>query len=395
MTLLRESDARVLVLDDEPANTDLLVRLLGRAGFQNVHAINDQLAFEERFRSLEPDLILLDLHMPRLDGFGVLQLLDDLVSTDEYLPVLVLTADLDDSTCARALAYGANDFVTKPFRNTELLLRIRNLLQTRSLYLSLRRHNALLAAQLADVHRNRDERVARRNEITKRVQQVIDAGGPTMVFQPIIELTTSRCAAVEALSRFPHRSEVPPDVWFAEAAEVGLGIALELSAIASAARSLPSVPPGALLSVNASARTIGSPALLDLLRGMPADRIIVELTEQEAVDDYPRLHRELHSVRNLGARLAVDDAGGGFASLRHILELEPFAIKLDRLLIVDVDTDPARRALVSSLVQFSEATGSWLIAEGIETEDELRVLTELGVPYGQGYFLGRPGPLDN
>lgn len=117
--------------------------------------------------------------------------------------------------------------------------------------------------------------------------------------------------------------------------------------------------------------------------------LILEITERTAVDDYPRTRK---AVRALGdqVRLAVDDAGAGFASLRHIAELRPDYVKLDMGLVRRIDRDPARQALVAGMVHYALQSGCTLIGEGIETENERRVLRRLGVGFGQGYLLGRP-----
>jgi EAL domain-containing protein (putative c-di-GMP-specific phosphodiesterase class I) len=241
------------------------------------------------------------------------------------------------------------------------------------------------AAQLAAAQERRVRR--------ERVQQILDAGGPLMVFQPIVELATGRAIGAEALARFPIHQQRPPDQWFRDATEVGLGVELELSAIRVALASLDELPRGAYLSLNAGPATVSSPSLFDLLRAASPGRVVLELTEHVGVDDYGILTDVLDELRALGVRLAVDDAGAGFASLQHILNLKPDIIKLDRALVEGIDTDPARRALAGSLMTFATEIGAQVIAEGIETFREQTVLRRLGVRYGQGFHLGRPGPL--
>ena len=126
---------------------------------------------------------------------------------------------------------------------------------------------------------------------------------------------------------------------------------------------------------------------------MTAKRIALELTEHARVDDYEGLSRVLTPLRDQGMQLAVDDAGAGFASLRHILQLQPDIIKLDMTLTRHVDADGARRALAAALITFAGEIGASIVAEGIESEREIDALVGLGVQYGQGYHLARPGPL--
>ena len=128
-----------------------------------------------------------------------------------------------------------------------------------------------------------------------------------------------------------------------------------------------------------------------LLQRIPSlDRLVLEITEHAAVDHYEAIAERLKTYRERGLKIAVDDAGAGYASFRHILNLGPNRIKLDMSLTRDIDADPARRALAAALIHFSAETGSTLVAEGVETAAELATLKELGVNKAQGYFLGRP-----
>lgn len=140
----RFPDATILIVDDQPANVLLLTRILERHGFQAVHGTTNPLEVDQLVAGLQPDLIVLDLHMPRRTGFEILADLRELVPEDTFLPVLVLTADITPETKEHALSAGARDFLTKPFDATETLLRISNLLETRYLHLRLQRHNAEL-----------------------------------------------------------------------------------------------------------------------------------------------------------------------------------------------------------------------------------------------------------
>jgi EAL domain-containing protein (putative c-di-GMP-specific phosphodiesterase class I) len=146
--------------------------------------------------------------------------------------------------------------------------------------------------------------------------------------------------------------------------------------------------------MNASVETILSREFAEIMTGLPADRIVIEITEHTDVDDYEDVVRALQPLRQRGIRLAIDDAGAGYSSLRHILNLQPDYIKLDMDLIRHIDIDPARRALASALIAFARDTDSTIIAEGVETASEFATLQSLGVEQAQGYFLGRPMPLE-
>jgi EAL domain-containing protein (putative c-di-GMP-specific phosphodiesterase class I) len=199
--------------------------------------------------------------------------------------------------------------------------------------------------------------------------------------------------AYEALSRFPGDPARGPDRWFAEAWDVGLGIPLELEAVRVAARALAELPHDVGLCVNASPPTIFSGRFLDSLGGT-ADRVTVELTEHLHVDDYEAFSTRLSPLRRAGGKVAIDDFGAGYASLRHILKVRPEWIKLDISLTERIGENPVAHALANSLVSFGDEVGVRVIAEGIETQDELDELLEIGFRYGQGFYFGVPAPLD-
>jgi EAL domain-containing protein (putative c-di-GMP-specific phosphodiesterase class I) len=216
--------------------------------------------------------------------------------------------------------------------------------------------------------------------------------GLPMAFQPVFELESGDRVAVEALARFPGCPSQSPSVWFERAESLSLLVELELACVRSALECLGWLPDGVSLSINASPRTAITPEFTQLIRPV-ADRIIVELTEHARVEDYAPLKESVERLRRSGARIAVDDVGAGFASLRHVLRLTPDIVKLDLSLTREIETDSITRALASALVTFCKRIGATVVAEGIESQAVLTLLRGLGVRQGQGYFLGRPGPL--
>ena len=384
--------ATVLVVDDHGPNVMLLERLLNKMGIGRVIGMTDPRLALDLYRSLEPDLLMLDLHMPHLDGFGVLARLSSLNPPDAYVPVVVLTADATDEAKQPALRAGARDFLTKPFDQTEVLLRVRNLLQTRALHLELKRHNAALEAELRD-RIEQEQRAARQQaERETRIRSILDGGPLRMVYQPIVRLETGGVIGVEALTRFDMEPVRPPNEWFDEAAAVGMGADLELAAVRAGLAKSHLLPDCAYIALNVSPETLIDPRLVDCLSTQ--DRpVVVELTEHAAVDSYDVLVGAVGRLRQSGARIAIDDAGAGYASLRHILRVKPDIIKLDVSLTRDIHIDADRRALAASLVTFARETGAQMVAEGIECEEELRTLRGLGVGCGQGFYLAHPAPL--
>ena len=209
------------------------------------------------------------------------------------------------------------------------------------------------------------------------------------VFQAIVSLSTGKAVGYESLARFDGKPALPPSWWFSQAHRFGLGGALEAEAV-RVALATPERPPDSFLSVNLSPSALASREIRDQL---PDDLrgIVIEITEEERVLDVQALQRHLDPLRARGARIAVDDAGEGYAGLQQVMSMRADIIKLDRALVADVHTDPAKIALIGSLVHFARSTNAVICAEGIETLDELRVLIHLGVAHGQGWALGRPG----
>jgi EAL domain-containing protein (putative c-di-GMP-specific phosphodiesterase class I) len=238
--------------------------------------------------------------------------------------------------------------------------------------------------RLRDLERQRRDQVARLSPCLQ--------DGVSMVVQQIRHLTSATTVGFEALARFPDIGSGPAEV-FAEAADLGVGIELELAALRSSLSMLEQVPHDTYLSVNLSPQALMSPRTDELLHPAVADRVVLEITEHAVVADYAAMAGRLAPLRERGLRLAVDDTGAGFASMQHIVDLGPDVIKLDASLTRGVESDPARRSLVRALTSFADELDAALVAEGIETEAELETLVELNVSLGQGFLLGRPGPI--
>ena len=229
----------------------------------------------------------------------------------------------------------------------------------------------------------------RRTEIEARLDPIIADGGPVVALQPIVDLATGARVGAEALSRFPADWGKAPDVVFAEAHSIGRGHQLELMALHRAAQHLEQV--GGYVAMNVSPATLLTPECGRLLAELPLDRVLLELSEHDPVEDYDALTAALLPFRAAGLRLAIDDVGAGFSSLRHIVLTAPDVIKLDRSIVSGLDRDPVLFTLVHSLVEFGHGCQVRVVAEGIETADEAATLRRLGVDHGQGWFFGRPG----
>lgn len=216
----------------------------------------------------------------------------------------------------------------------------------------------------------------------------------TLHFQPIVDLARGVAAGYETLARFPSVMGPAPDLCFEAAGRINLRMELEEVVVRSALLSKALLPPDCFLSVNMSPGFLVSAHWQRVLSGVTGlGGIVIEITEEESITDYATVRTKLAQIRALGGCIAVDDAGSGFASLKHIVEMKPAFIKLDRTFISGCNNDPAKSALIEMMGRAANRLDAWIIAEGIETEPELNELIQLGVPLGQGYFLGKPDAL--
>lgn len=225
-----------------------------------------------------------------------------------------------------------------------------------------------------------------------RILEMIESNVLLTAFQPIRDLASGNLIGVESLTRFVSDDGAGPEFWFKEAAAVGLGSELEFAALEKCLEAAQGLPAGIYVALNISPATCLDPRLAGFFHDapIPLNRLVLELTEQLAVEEYTSLTSALAPLRHQGLRIAVDDAGSGFASMRHVLQIKPDIIKLDRSLIAGIDDDQGQRALGAAMVEFARQIGASLLAEGIETQAELEAVTRLGMTAGQGYHLGRP-----
>jgi len=237
---------------------------------------------------------------------------------------------------------------------------------------------------------------AQRLERSLRIQTALDRGLPSMAYQPAVDLHSMRVLSLECLARFDAEPRRGPAEWFAEASGVGKGALLELQSIRNAVREIAAadLPPTLTINLNASAQTVTDHDLRDTLGGFPLDRVVLELTEHDHVADYAPLMKALRPLREAGMRVAIDDAGAGYSSMSHILNISPDVIKLDISLTQRIDADRKRRALAAALIEFGRQTQCEIVAEGVETRDELETLRGLGVQMAQGYFISPPVAID-
>lgn len=381
---------RVLVADDEEVIRLALAEVIERAdGIELVASAKD--ADEAiRIASLRrPDVALLDVRMPSGGGPRAAR---EIRWRSPATRLIALSAHADDRSVDDMLAGGATSYLMKDAPIDDILEAIHRTAEGEAvLSRAVAKH---VAGELGTRLEREHQRIEDRLEKETRIRRLLAGGeGLKMVYQPIADVGSGRIVGVEALARFSIEPERTPDLWFAEASEVGLGQELQIAAVRGALSALDELPSDVFLSVNVDPETLASPVLAHTLGGWPGERIVVELTEHVPTSDYRSLLVVLAQMRRSGVRLAVDDAGAGFSSLRHIVQLSPDIVKLDISICRHIDTEETNQALASALVGFTRQTGMVLVAEGVETAGEYMMLADLGVPWVQGHHVGRPRPL--
>ncbi len=237
----------------------------------------------------------------------------------------------------------------------------------------------------------------RRNALTKLVL----AEDVSMVYQPIVDMSSDEVYGYEALVR-PHAGcgMSSPDDLFDTGKETSLTFDLDSLCRRQGLAGATEIPLGAKLFLNCLPTAIHDPSfrgetlcaqLAEI--GLRPEDLVLEISERESIENFTIYREARDYYAGLGVQVALDDTGAGYASLRAVMELSPNFIKLDHYLVSSIDTDPPRQELLRALDAVAKKIGATIIAEGIETEEELQAIKALGVAYGQGYHLGRPGPL--
>jgi EAL domain-containing protein (putative c-di-GMP-specific phosphodiesterase class I)/ActR/RegA family two-component response regulator len=378
---------RVMIADDEVALRIALAELLDHEdGMSLVGSAADATEAIRLADELRPRVALVDVKMPGGGPWAT----REIMRASPQTRVIALSAYEDRPSVLEMLRSGASGYLVKGGEADEIVDSIARV-ASGGTHLSREVVGGIvdeLASQSRADAGERERREAARGEI----ERFAAGNGLTMVYQPIVNLRTRDVVGLEALARFASVPARTPERWFSEAVALELGVVLELAAIRRALTAVPNLPESAYLSVNASHMAAMSEQLPPML-AQHATRLVVEITEHERVEDYAQLSAALARLRRLGARVAIDDAGAGYSSLRHTLHLAPDIVKLDISLTRGIDADRAKRALAASLISFADEMGMEIVAEGIETLGELSTLLELGVPFGQGYFLAEPAPI--
>lgn len=236
--------------------------------------------------------------------------------------------------------------------------------------------------------------------LSKSFDHILNHQLITPYYQPIIAIQSGIPHGYEALSRGPEGSPLHmPGPLFDYGTRLGRLLQLE-QVCRKAAISLAPIDNNERLFLNINPQTLNDPSFVKgrtkdwaLTKGLKPSQIVFEITEHEAIEDYDTFRKTINHYRAQGFLIAIDDMGSGYSGLLTLVELTPDYIKLDRGLISHIDTEPSKQAMVEAMVMVAHKIGAQTIAEGIETVQELAVVSALGADYGQGFLLGRPAPI--
>jgi EAL domain-containing protein (putative c-di-GMP-specific phosphodiesterase class I)/CheY-like chemotaxis protein len=347
----------VTLADDEPHVVEYLSALLETEGYVEVGTATDADGAVQLAHRLEPDVALLDLRMPG----GGLEAARLIGSLSPVTKIVIFSSATDEADLLPLLKAGIDGYVVKGSPPERLVDAINSALEG-DLHLA-PKVNRFAMAQLSSRLLAEEQVALRGLRLRQRVGAAIAGAEFRIVLQPIVDVHRDVAVAAEALARFQDRTNRSPTQWLADAEHVGLLVPLELALVDAALSHLPRLDDHVSLAINLSPTTVLSGRLHEVLTGVPVDRVILELTEHAPVDDYPALRTALARWRDRGLRLAVDDAGGGYSSFAHILELAPELIKLDSTLIRDLHTSTHRQALARAVIGFAEEMGVQVVAE--------------------------------
>jgi EAL domain-containing protein (putative c-di-GMP-specific phosphodiesterase class I) len=232
------------------------------------------------------------------------------------------------------------------------------------------------------------------DETKDRIERLLASEGLRVVFQPVVTLSSGEPIGYEALARFPDEGHRPAAAWFADAERTGMRSELEMAAVRAAVAAGGGLPRGRFLAFNISPRTAAERDLRVALAPLPLDEVVLDVNEDTAVDEYEKYGHAIEELRQDGVRVALDDAGVGFVSLRYVIDVRPDLIKIGIDICRNIDALVPNQALASAICAFAERMGARTVAEGVETAAELEQLLRLGVEAGQGYLFGRPQPAE-
>ena len=367
---------RILIVDDDPNVTQMLATLLQMKGYEVDVAATGQEAIKKASSS-NVELILLDLILPDLEGFEVCRYLKGEKAT-LHIPVIIVSARYLFEDKVEGLHLGADDYVTKPFENEELFARMEAVMRRRLFF-------------------NLDQSKDGKEKIILELRKIIDQELIESFFQPIYLLKPFKLLGLEVLTRPLTQTILSnPELLFKAALQFGFYCDLEMLAWKKALRFISQHPLSeAKIFLNCNPYLVEGHKFLKIKsvfdeNHIDVEKVVLEITERSAIKDFKTFYEHLKYFKDQGFGVAVDDVGGGYASLESIVETQPDVVKIDRHIISDLKRDIFRRSIVKFIVSFCKENQIISVAEGIETRRDLDAVIDLGVDAGQGYFLYRP-----
>ncbi len=363
-------------MDDEPAIAGLLLLLLGTHGYEVTAVCNGQEALAKVNGGV--DLILLDLLLPDHQGFKICEILKSGPLT-KNIPIIIISGSGQNHDKIESFHCGADDYLSKPFEPEELFARIAAVL---------RRSNRIVDK----------EHSGQQYDTIRELKHIIDHEQIIPYFQPIYLLEPMRLFGLEVLSRPQTQGALSdPEEIFKAALRYGMYYELEMVVWRKALVLVARLFGQEQLFLNCNPYLIESDkfgCVKDMFRalGMPSGNVFLEITERSAISEYKIFFDRLLDYRRDGFKIAIDDVGGGFASLESIIEARPEVVKLDRHIVSGLSYDCVKKSIVKLIVAFCRDNKVLCVAEGIEERGDLDMLLELGVDAGQGYYLYRPTP---
>lgn len=401
-------DSAILIVDDLPPQARLLARVLEQAGYHHLVIEHDPRKALVRFQRETFDLILLDYEMPEMNGLQLMEQMlkqqkkihQDLGRAVDYLPIIMVTADEEESLRIHALSNGAKDFISKPFNRKEVVSRVTNLLEIRQMHQQLLVQNRVLNAQIAERFSNEErERIVEIEEGIAEKQFVLR-------YQPQVRVDQAGATVlegVEALARWEHpeRGLLPPLDFIDLAERVGLIYALGEQLLEQACQQWIAWQKRGdstlqHLSVNLSAAQFADERLETRIEQllqqyqMPAGSLCLEVTESIVMEDIEQAVQTLKRLRERGLRISIDDFGTGYSSLSYLKYFPIDMLKVDRSFVQELPGDSASVAIVRAIHQLTKDLEIETVVEGCEERSQVDFLVEEGMCLIQGFYFGKP-----
>ncbi|MBD2593132.1 EAL domain-containing response regulator [Nostoc spongiaeforme FACHB-130] len=386
---------KILVIEDEESVRENLLDLLEAEDFQTIAAANGKTGVDLAFAEV-PDLILCDMMMPEVDGYGVLTALrqDPLTAT---IPFIFLTAKSAKSDFRQGMDMGADDYLTKPFTRAELLSAIMNRLE----------RQATLKKYLSHP-KNITKTISPKIQLLEmNLQQVVQKQKFQefeVYYQPIVDIASGQIIAAESLLRWqsPELGLVTPTEFIPIAESTGLIVPIDQWVLQNVCKQIKVWHDVGIaylkISVNLSVMEFNHPDLLkkitDFLQinHLEPQYLEIELTESMIMQDINSAIATMNKLQALGLKIAIDDFGTGYSSLIYLKNLPINTLKIDRYFIHNVAVDRQKSAITKALIEMAHNLNMQVVAEGVETEEELHFLRDAHCDYMQGFLFSRPLP---